>query len=92
MLSLIAAILFPPVTVIETAPEPRVAYEFAFAAHAGEDRDAMTERLRAEAADYCRDATRAAGVPGEANACARTLTAAVTERMDDAAYATLAAR
>ena len=92
MLSLIAAVLFPPVTVIETAPEPQVAYEFAFAPEAGESRAASTERLREEAMDYCRDATRAAGVPGEASACARVLVADVTGRLDDAAYATLASR
>ena len=90
MLSLVAAILFPPVTVIDTAPEPEVAYEFAFAAQAGESREAMTERLYAEALDYCREATRDAGVPGAARDCARQLSADVTAQMDDRAYATFA--
>ena len=90
MLSLFAAMLFPPVDLIEQpAPEP-VAYEFAFAARAGESRDAMQERLRTEAADYCREAARAANVRGEARSCARQVVADVTERMDQAAYATFA--
>ena len=90
MLSLIAAMMFPPVTVIEPVAEPQLAYEFAFATEAGESREAMQDRLRGEAMDYCRSATRAAGVPGEARACARTLVAEVTDRADDDAYATFA--
>lgn len=92
MLALIATMLYPPVTVIEADPAPQVAYEFAFAAEAGETPEEMTERLQEEALDYCRAATRAAGVPGEASACARQVVAQVTEEMDDEAYVTLAAR
>ena len=92
MLAIIAAMLYPPVTVIETEPAPQVAYEFAFAAEAGETREETTERLQEEALGYCRAATRAAGVPGEARACARQLVAQVTAEMDDDAYATFARR
>ena len=90
MIALFAAMLFPPVDVIDQPVAEPVAYEFAFAAEAGESRAAMQDRLRAEAMDYCRDAARAAGVPGEARNCARQVTAQVTARMDDAAYATFA--
>ena len=91
MLTLIAALLFPPVDVIEQPAAEPVAYEFAFAAAPGESRADMQDRLRTEAMDYCRDALREAGVRGEASACARQVTAQVTERMDDAAYAVFAA-
>ena len=92
MFALAALLLYPPVTVIEAEPAPQVAYEFAFAAEASESRAETTERLQQEALSYCRAATRAAGVPGEARACARQLVAQVTEEIEDDAYATFAAR
>ena len=91
MLSLFAAMLFPPVTVIDQAPAEPVAYEFAFAAQAGESRADMQDRLREEATDYCRDALRAADVRGQTAACARQVAEQVTEQMDEAAYAVFAA-
>lgn len=90
MLTLIATMLFPPVDVIEQPVAQPVAYEFAFSPEAGETSDETNIRLREEAMDYCRAATRAAGVRSEASNCARLVVAQVTARMGDATYATFA--
>ena len=90
MLTLLAALVLPPFVMAEPAVEAPVAYEFAFAAEAGESRGEMQDRLQEEATRYCRDVMRAAGVEGEAGACARQIVAQVTVALDDAAYATFA--
>ena len=61
-----------------------IAYEFRFAYDPSEvGTDALRDRLRAEAGDYCDDATREADLGDYAGQCTRVVVGAVDERLDD---------
>ena len=68
----------------------QIAYDFRFAVKATDlatdaARERAEERLHREAARYCREQTRAAGMPEQASLCTQIVVAAVKERMDERA-------
>lgn len=61
-----------------------IAYEFRFAYdRSAVGTDALRDRLRAEAGDYCDDATRDADLGEYAGLCTRIVVGAVAEQLDE---------